>query len=218
MTPTGCSSCNDVAAAIDASDASRCLRMHHPVPRGPRGSRPIEALPTWPGGLPGNTAPTSRSRSPARSHSRCPQGHGRAGSDRGSRDPARTRHRLGAAATCRTTEWLSLPRRDAAAPGRPASTTHDLVHRPCRMPPGDHGRQEELDGFRTLLVTSLDAGVDLRDVQIAARHADPHDDALRPRPSRPGPPSELHPRCLHGLRDVEETGEPKPRWPGRLPS
>ena len=29
------------------------------------------------------------------------------------------------------------------------------------------------DGIRTLPITSIDAGVDLRDVQIAARHADP---------------------------------------------
>jgi hypothetical protein len=34
-----------------------------------------------------------------------------------------------------------------------------------------------------LVTTMLDAGVDLREVQIAARHADPPDhDALRPRP------------------------------------
>jgi len=32
---------------------------------------------------------------------------------------------------------------------------------------------EALDVVATLLVTSIDAGVDLRDVQIAARHADP---------------------------------------------
>jgi len=41
------------------------------------------------------------------------------------------------------------------------------------MLPDAHRRQDELDRFRTLLVTSFDAGVDLRDVQIAARHADP---------------------------------------------
>jgi hypothetical protein len=49
------------------------------------------------------------------------------------------------------------------------------------MLPDDHSRPEELDAFRTLPVTSFDAGVDLRDVQIAARHADPrHHHALRP--------------------------------------
>lgn len=41
------------------------------------------------------------------------------------------------------------------------------------MLPYDQGRREELDVFGTSLITSLDAGVDLRDVQIAARHADP---------------------------------------------
>jgi len=41
------------------------------------------------------------------------------------------------------------------------------------MLPDAHRRQDELDRFRTLLVTSFDACVDLRDVQIAARHADP---------------------------------------------
>jgi hypothetical protein len=53
----------------------------------------------------------------------------------------------------------------------------------------------------TFVTTMLDAGVDLRDVQIAARHADPpHHHALRPRPSEPRPPPQLHPGRLHGLR------------------
>jgi dihydrodipicolinate synthase/N-acetylneuraminate lyase len=39
-----------------------------------------------------------------------------------------------------------------------------------------------------------------RDVQIAARHADPRThDALRPGPQEPRPPPELHPGRLHGL-------------------
>jgi hypothetical protein len=53
----------------------------------------------------------------------------------------------------------------------------------------------------------LDAGIDLRDVQIAARHADPtHHHALRPRPHQPRPPPQLHLRRLHGLRHL--TGLP----------
>ena len=39
-------------------------------------------------------------------------------------------------------------------------------------PVNDH-TSDELDRFGTSLTTSFDAGVDLRDVQIAARHADP---------------------------------------------
>ncbi|MGN9913554.1 tyrosine-type recombinase/integrase [Phytohabitans sp. LJ34] len=53
------------------------------------------------------------------------------------------------------------------------------------------------------VTTMLDAGVSLRDVQIAARHADPpHHHAVRPRPQEPRPLSELHPRCVHGLWNV----------------
>jgi integrase/recombinase XerD len=52
----------------------------------------------------------------------------------------------------------------------------------------------------TYVTTMLDAGVPLRDVQIVARHADPRTDALRPRTQEPRPPSQLHPRRLHGLR------------------
>jgi hypothetical protein len=49
----------------------------------------------------------------------------------------------------------------------------------------------------------LDAGVSLRDVQIAARHADPrttmrYDTA----PARTSTGTQLHPRRLHGLRHV----------------
>jgi integrase/recombinase XerD len=51
----------------------------------------------------------------------------------------------------------------------------------------------------TFVTTMLDAGVDLRDVQIAARHADPpHHHALRQGPQEPRPAPQLHPRCLHG--------------------
>jgi len=49
----------------------------------------------------------------------------------------------------------------------------------------------------------LDAGVDLRDVQIAACHADPRTTMRYDRsPPEPGPPPELHPRRLHGLRHL----------------
>ncbi|HZO69178.1 MAG TPA: tyrosine-type recombinase/integrase [Kribbellaceae bacterium] len=51
----------------------------------------------------------------------------------------------------------------------------------------------------TFVTTMFDAGVSLRDVQIATRHAD---DALRPRPKEPRPPSQLHPRRLHGIRNI----------------
>jgi integrase len=54
----------------------------------------------------------------------------------------------------------------------------------------------------TFVTTMLDAGVSLRDVQIAARHADPRTamryDRARKNPDRP--PSHLHPRRLPGLR------------------
>src|SRR5215471_14725947 len=49
---------------------------------------------------------------------------------------------------------------------------------------------------RTFVTTMLDAGVDLRDVQIAARHADPRTtNALRLSPQVRRPPPELHPRA-----------------------
>ena len=55
----------------------------------------------------------------------------------------------------------------------------------------------------TFVTTMLDAGVSLRDVQIAARHADPRTSyALRPRPQEPRPAPQLHPRRLHGLGNV----------------
>ncbi|WP_368367276.1 tyrosine-type recombinase/integrase [Actinomadura sp. WMMA1423] len=50
----------------------------------------------------------------------------------------------------------------------------------------------------TFVTTMLDAGLDQRDVQIAARHADPHH-VLRPSPQQPRPPPQLHPRRLNGL-------------------
>jgi integrase/recombinase XerD len=55
----------------------------------------------------------------------------------------------------------------------------------------------------TFVTTMLDAGVDLRDVQIAARHADPRT-TMRQRedPQEPRPPPQLHPRRLHGVRHL----------------
>ena len=55
----------------------------------------------------------------------------------------------------------------------------------------------------TFVTTSLDAGVDLRDVQIAARHADPRTTMRYDRaPQEPRPSPELHPGRLHGLRHL----------------
>jgi integrase/recombinase XerD len=49
----------------------------------------------------------------------------------------------------------------------------------------------------------LDAGVSLRDVQIAARHADPRTTMRYDRARKNAdPPRQLHPRRLHGLRDM----------------
>jgi site-specific recombinase XerD len=55
----------------------------------------------------------------------------------------------------------------------------------------------------TFVTTMLDAGVSLRDVQIAARHADPrttmrYDRARKNLDRHPN----LHPRRLHGLRNI----------------
>jgi len=60
----------------------------------------------------------------------------------------------------------------------------------------------------TFVTTMLDAGVDLRDVQIAARHADPRT-TMRSSPAQPGPPPELHPRRLHGLRHLTKAASPE---------
>jgi integrase/recombinase XerD len=56
----------------------------------------------------------------------------------------------------------------------------------------------------TFVTTMLDAGVDLRDVQIAARHADPRTTTRYDRscPRQPGPARDLHCRRLHGLRHL----------------
>jgi site-specific recombinase XerD len=57
----------------------------------------------------------------------------------------------------------------------------------------------------TFVTTMLDAGVDLRDVQIAARHADPRTTMRYDRaPHQPRPAPQLHPRRLHGLRHLSQ--------------
>jgi len=50
----------------------------------------------------------------------------------------------------------------------------------------------------------LDAGVDLRDTQIAARHADPRTTMRSTSASshQPRPPSQLHPGRLHVIRHM----------------
>jgi integrase/recombinase XerD len=59
----------------------------------------------------------------------------------------------------------------------------------------------------TYITTMLDAGADLRDVQIAARHADPRT-TMRSGPQQPRPPPELHPGCLHGVRHLTQPASP----------
>jgi integrase/recombinase XerD len=54
----------------------------------------------------------------------------------------------------------------------------------------------------TFVTTMLDVGVDLRDVQIAARHADPRTTMRYDRARQTRPPPQLHPRRLHGLRHL----------------
>src|SRR5262249_49308892 len=55
----------------------------------------------------------------------------------------------------------------------------------------------------TFVTTMLDAGVSLRDVQLAARHADPRTTMRYDMsPQEPRPPPELRPRRLHGLRHL----------------
>jgi hypothetical protein len=67
----------------------------------------------------------------------------------------------------------------------------------------------------TFVTTMLGAGVDLRDAQIAARHADPRTTMRydRARQNLDRPP-ELHPRRLHGLRHLSPLRLPQPRAAG----
>lgn len=58
----------------------------------------------------------------------------------------------------------------------------------------------------TFVTTMLDAGVDLRDVQIAAPSRRPaHDHAVRPGTQESRPPPELHLGRVHGLSNTELT-------------
>jgi len=54
----------------------------------------------------------------------------------------------------------------------------------------------------TFVTTMLDVGVDLRDVQIAARDVDPRTTMRYDRAQEPRPTPQLHPRRLHGLRHL----------------
>jgi integrase/recombinase XerD len=62
----------------------------------------------------------------------------------------------------------------------------------------------------TFVTTMLDAGVDLRDVQIAARRP-AHHDALRQGPQESRPPPELHLGRLHGLRHLIKPRRSRPK-------
>lgn len=65
----------------------------------------------------------------------------------------------------------------------------------------------------TCAATMLDAGVDLRDVQIAARQADPRTTMRYDRARNSlGRHPQLHPRRLHGLRHLNQG--PRPRRAG----
>ena len=56
------------------------------------------------------------------------------------------------------------------------------------------------------ITAALDAGVPLRDVQIAARHADPRTTTrVRPGPRQPRPARQLHRRRLHRRRRLTPT-------------
>jgi hypothetical protein len=71
------------------------------------------------------------------------------------------------------------------------------------------------DRSHTFVTTMLDAGVDLRDVQIAARACrSPYHHALRPGPQPARPASELHPGRLHGLRHLTDPSQGKIIYPG----
>jgi len=66
----------------------------------------------------------------------------------------------------------------------------------------------------TFVTTMLDAGVDLRDVQLAARHADPRTPPCATTvPERTSTGTRLHPRRVHGLGDL--TGRPVVPMSGR---
>jgi hypothetical protein len=76
---------------------------------------------------------------------------------------------------------------------------------------GIHATRAHPHMLRHKVTTMLDAGVDLRDVQIAARHADPRTTLRYQGPPEPAPPPELHPRRLHCLRDPTQLASPGPK-------
>lgn len=81
---------------------------------------------------------------------------------------------------------LAPPRRESRHPSRQGTPAHAPSH---------------------FVTTMLDASVDLRDVHIVGGHADPRT-TMRydgEGPQQSGPPSELHPGRLHGVRDVTLT-------------
>ena len=84
---------------------------------------------------------------------------------------------------------------------------------PLRHPPAPRTRQRRAASplhrmhphmlRHTYVTTMLDAGVDLRDVQIAARHADPRTTMRYDRArTQPRPAPQLRPRRVHGLRHL----------------
>lgn len=65
----------------------------------------------------------------------------------------------------------------------------------------------------------LHAGFNLRDLQIAAQHADREPRCATTAPQELRPPPELHPRRIHGLRHVKAVVESSsgPPWPSTAP-
>lgn len=69
----------------------------------------------------------------------------------------------------------------------------------------------------TFVTTMLDAGVGLRDVQIAARHADPRTTMRYDRARKnPDPAPQLHPRRLRGIRNLSSRHAELPRCVQRI--
>lgn len=85
--------------------------------------------------------------------------------------------------------WTRTPPPDGyvTSPVTPVSTSHGCTPHLLR---------------HTFVTTMLDAGVDLRDVQIAARHADPRTTMRYDRARKKPAGTRLHPRGVHGLRNM----------------
>jgi hypothetical protein len=109
-----------------------------------------------------------------------------------------------ATGTPSTAPWTAeIPGRSCATPAgrgwtatpRPAGCATSQRQAGVRLP-----RMHPHMLRHTFVATMLDAGVDLRDVQIAARHADPRTTMRYDRGAdEPRPPPQRHSRCLHGL-------------------